>query len=145
MSDTASSTPSSIEEVAERIACAIHADEGDVLMAAIDGDVRIVLTREQAEVLYDHGRCQPAPGEWAIGEHKPFAKTFTIEGPGDVYLVVDIDDVDQDQVERDMERAVSVLNAHWQAGLPAPVPEGDEGGVKLSTVLNAHWTPTPEP
>jgi hypothetical protein len=50
---------------------------------------------------------------WKIRPHTKLNKSFTIEGPGDVLLAVDYDDVDHRQVEVDMQRAVEILNREW--------------------------------
>lgn len=47
---------------------------------------------------------------WTIEPHTHADKHFTVTGPGDVRLYVDYDDVNHDEVDREIEKMVRNLN-----------------------------------
>jgi hypothetical protein len=49
-----------------------------------------------------------------IEKHSPIDKKFAVNGPGDLVLWVDYDDVDHDKVDADAERMVEILNVNWE-------------------------------
>lgn len=48
-----------------------------------------------------------------IERHSSYDKDVPVQGPGDLRLLVDYDDVDQDEVKPAMEKMVAILNKHW--------------------------------
>lgn len=48
-----------------------------------------------------------------IDRYTSYDKKIPIQGPGDLRLLVDYDDVDQDEVRPAMEKMVAILNKHW--------------------------------
>lgn len=48
-----------------------------------------------------------------IERYASYDKDIPVQGPGDLRLLVDFDDVDQDEVKPAMEKMVAILNKHW--------------------------------
>lgn len=51
--------------------------------------------------------------EFNIESYKKYDKDIQVNGPGDLRLTVDFDDVDQKSVEEKMNKMINILNDHW--------------------------------
>jgi hypothetical protein len=51
---------------------------------------------------------------WKIHPIMQGSKKLFISGPGDIYIDVDYDDVDTQQVRVDIKHAVDILNQEWE-------------------------------